>query len=148
MNVFNFTGNIGKDCETRYTPNGKAIADFLVAVKSGYGDHEKTTWVTCKLFGKRAEGKLPAALTKGTKVAISGELTNRQYDKQDGSKGYSLEVAVNALDFISKGDSGSQNPNYDPQGSDQSKSYQDQSGGFEDDDIPFMNPYKYMCYLV
>lgn len=105
MNIFIATGYIGKDCEVRVTPNGKSIAGFPLPVKSGYGDHEKTTWIECKLFGKRAEGKLPGMLTKGTKVSVSGELTNRQYDKQDGSNGYSLELAVNDLELMSKSES-------------------------------------------
>lgn len=139
MNLFICSGYIAKDCEVRVTPNGKSIANFSLPVRSGYGDHEKTTWVDCKLFGKRAEGKLPGMLTKGTKVTVSGELTNRQYDKQDGSKGYSLELAINDLELMSKGSSN------EPQ---QQNATPDHQGGDFDDDIPFANPYKRSEYIV
>ena len=50
-----------------------AIASFPLAISSGYGNNQKTSWVTCKLFGKRAEA-LAQYLLKGVKVAVSGQL--------------------------------------------------------------------------
>lgn len=99
MNVWNFTGRIGKDCETRYTPGGDAITSFSVAVSSGYGDKEKTSWANCAMFGKRGE-VVAQYLVKGTQVAISGELTNREYTDKDGNKRYSLDVRVNDLTLL------------------------------------------------
>ena len=97
LNVFTASGNIGKDCESRVTPAGKTIAQFSLPVKSGYGENEKTSWVTCKLFGVKAE-KLPQYLTKGTKVTVSGEFVLEQWEK-DGVKHSMPCVLVNALDF-------------------------------------------------
>lgn len=97
LNVFTASGNIGKDCESRVTPAGKTIAQFSLPVKSGYGENEKTSWVTCKLFGVKAE-KLPQCLTKGTKVTVSGEFVLEQWEK-DGVKHSMPCVLVNALDF-------------------------------------------------
>ena len=105
LNVFTASGNIGKDCESRVTPAGKTIASFSLPVKSGYGENEKTSWVTCKLFGVKAE-KLPQYLTKGTKVTVSGEFVLEQWEK-DGVKHSMPCVIVNSLDFGgSKADSG------------------------------------------
>ncbi|MCP4101104.1 MAG: single-stranded DNA-binding protein, partial [Lentisphaerae bacterium] len=50
--------------EVRHTPNGKSIGEVSVACMSGYGEHEKTSWIRCKLFGDRAV-KLSEYLTKG-----------------------------------------------------------------------------------
>ena len=97
LNVFTASGNIGKDCESRVTQGGKTIASFSLPVKSGYGENEKTSWVTCKLFGVKAE-KLPQYLTKGTKVTVSGEFVLEQWEK-DGVKHSMPCVLVNALDF-------------------------------------------------
>ena len=97
LNVFTASGNIGKDCESRMTQSGKTIASFSLPVKSGYGENEKTSWVTCKLFGVKAE-KLPQYLTKGTKVTVSGEFVLEQWEK-DGVKHSMPCVIVNALDF-------------------------------------------------
>ena len=105
LNVFTASGNIGKDCESRVTPAGKTIASFSLPVKSGYGENEKTSWVTCKLFGVKAE-KLPQYLTKGIKVTVSGEFVLEQWEK-DGVKHSMPCVIVNALDFGgSKAESG------------------------------------------
>ncbi len=100
MNNWNFTGNLGKSAEIKATQGGKTVCTFSVAVTSGYGDNQKTTWANCALFGKRAEGQLPQYLVQGQKVAISGELTLESWDKQDGSKGTALKVMVNSLDLI------------------------------------------------
>ena len=97
LNVFTASGNIGKDCESRVTPAGKTTASFSLPVKSGYGENEKTSWVTCKLFGVKAE-KLPQYLTKGTKVTVSGEFVLEQWEK-DGVKHSMPCVIVNSLDF-------------------------------------------------
>lgn len=100
MNQYLFTGRLGRDQETRYTNSGMAICNFTVAVDYGYGDKKGTNWVRCALFGKRAEGKLPQYLIKGTQVAISGELQVREYDDKDGNKKTSVEVNVSTLDLI------------------------------------------------
>lgn len=99
MNVFTFTGNIGKDAEVRHTPSGHAVCSFSVAVKAGFGDKATTSWIRCTLWGKRAEGKLAGYLVKGAQVAVSGEFSSREYEYQ-GSTRTSLEVNVNELDLI------------------------------------------------
>ena len=96
MNVFSFTGNLGNPAEQRFTNDGKSVVGFSVAVKSGYGGKVVTTWVKCSMWGKAGEAVLPY-LTKGQMVACSGELSLREYQNKDGSKGFSLEVNVNSL---------------------------------------------------
>ena len=127
MNLFAFTGNLGKGAETRQA-GSSTVCSFSVAVQSGYGDKQTTTWVRCNLWGKRAEGKLPGYLTTGQQVAITGELSNREYEK-DGQKRYSLEVNVNSLDLIGK--AGESKPAQNAPASDNS------GGGSIEDDIPF-----------
>jgi single-strand DNA-binding protein len=78
MNVFTFTGNLGKECRT--ANNGTAVCNFAVAVKSGFGDNVTTLWVDCALWGKQAESKLVNYLVKGQQVAISGELGMREHE--------------------------------------------------------------------
>jgi len=99
MNKFLFTGNLGKDAEVRFTADQKAICTFSVAVKSGYGDKEKANWVNCVLFGARASGRLPGYLVKGSQVAISGELSIDEWEK-DGVKNKAVKVVVDGLDLI------------------------------------------------
>ena len=99
MNLFTFTGNLGNPAEVKALPSGSTVCEFSVAVKSGYGDKEKTNWVRCAMFGKKAEGQLPSYLQKGTQVAISGELELQEWEGQNG-KGAALSVRVENLDLI------------------------------------------------
>lgn len=99
MNLFTFTGNLGKDAEVKFLSSGTPVCEFSVAVKSGYGDKEKTNWVRCAMFGKKSEGQLPSYLQKGTQVAISGELELQEWEGQNG-KGAALSVRVENLDLI------------------------------------------------
>lgn len=99
MNIYNFIGGIGRDCETRFTPKGDAVTSFSVAVNSGYGDKAMTSWINCNLWGKQAESLAPY-LKKGTKVAVSGDLTLRPYTTKDGAEKTSADVRVNSLTLL------------------------------------------------
>jgi len=134
MNNWNFTGNLGGDAEIKSTRTGKTVCSFSVAVASGYGDNQKTTWANCALFGTRAEGKLPQYLVQGQKVAISGEVTLEQWDKPDGSKGTALKVMVNSLDLVGEKKAEQQAPMQQPAHSPAQPAPQTDN---LDDDIPF-----------
>ena len=101
MNQITVIGRLTKDAEVRYTPSGKAIGSFTVASSSGYGDKKKTHFFNCALWGDRAE-KSAQYLLKGTPLTVFGELDLREYDKKDGTKGYSLDVNVSNFEFQGK----------------------------------------------
>ena len=90
MNVLNAIGNISADSEVKQTTKGKPLLSFNFALNSGYGDNQVTTWLRCTLYGDRAEILKPMLL-KGTKIGITGELTNRKWVDKDGAEKYSLE---------------------------------------------------------
>lgn len=100
MNVWNFTGNLGKDSEVLSLPSGGVMCKFSVAVTSGYGDKKKTTWANCGMFGKQAEGALPSYLTQGASVAVTGEVTLEEWKGQDGTTQKSLKVNVLKIDLL------------------------------------------------
>ncbi|HBC6190804.1 TPA: single-stranded DNA-binding protein, partial [Proteus mirabilis] len=112
INTITVSGNLGKDCEQRWTPNGKAVASFSLPVKQGYGEHEKVSWVICKMFGPKAE-KLPEYLTKGTKVTVTGEFVMEEWTSQNGEKKSAPVIIVDQLDF--GGNSGNQTGSQKPQ---------------------------------
>ncbi|WP_272663369.1 single-stranded DNA-binding protein [Providencia sp. PROV134] len=143
INTITASGNLGKDCEQRWTPNGKAVASFSLPVKQGYGEHEKVSWVICKMFGTKAE-KLPEYLTKGTKVTVTGEFVMEEWTSQNGEKKSAPVIIINQLDFGGSGNqAGSQRalqPTQQPQQSQQQQQTAPQN--IEppldfDDDIPF-----------
>jgi len=101
-NVFSFTGAIGRDAEVRTTPNGQPVLNFTVANNIGFGDRQKTLWIRVTLWGKRAEGSLQNYLKKGQQVFVSGELSQNEYQKQDGTTGTSLELNANIIDLVGR----------------------------------------------
>jgi single-strand DNA-binding protein len=101
MNNWNFTGNLGRDAESRYTQSGDAVVSFTTAVKSGFGEKATTTWVNCSMWGKRGEA-VAEYLKKGALVGVSGEVALREYQDKDGQKRSSLDVRVNDLTLLGK----------------------------------------------
>lgn len=90
MNNITIAGQLGRDAEVRYLPNGDAVANFSVA--DSQGKEKPTIWWNCQLFGKRAES-LSQYLTKGQSVTVSGNITQRTYQK-DGVDKTAMEIRV------------------------------------------------------
>lgn len=90
MNSITIAGQIGRDAETRYLPNGDPVASFSVA--DSQGKDKPTIWWRCSLFGKRAESLAPYLL-KGQAVTVSGTVTEREYQK-DGDTKKAMEIRV------------------------------------------------------
>ena len=103
INLFIASGNLGKDIAVQFTPNGKCIGTFSLPVKSGWGEHEKVSWVRCKLLGDRAE-KLSPYLKKGLKVTVHGKFELEQWEK-DGVKHSMPCIIIDNVDLPAKGDS-------------------------------------------
>jgi len=129
MNNITIAGQLGRDAEMRYLPNGEPICNFSVA--DSMGKDKPTIWWRCSLFGKRAEA-LSKYLVKGTSVTVTGNITEREYDK-DGVKMKAMDVRVSDVAL-----QGSRFPAADalPEAS---KAPAKPSSGFEDmdSDIPF-----------
>ena len=137
MNSWNFTGNLGNDCEQRYTQSGDSVVSFSVGVKSGFGDKATTTWAKCAMFGKRGEAVAPY-LKKGTLVGVVGEVNNREYQDKEGQKRYSLDVRVNDLTLLGgKSDRSESTPIQPKQEPRNAQGAPKTSFDGMDDDIPF-----------
>ncbi len=101
-NVFSFTGTVGRDAEVRSTPSGQMVLNVTVANNIGFGDRQQTLWIRVALWGKRAEGQLQNYLKKGQQVFVSGELSQREYQANDGTTRTSLELNANVIDLVGK----------------------------------------------
>lgn len=106
-NVFSFTGTLGRDAERKHI-SGFTLLEFAVANNIGYGDKQKTLWVRCQVWGKRAEGALGDYLTKGTKVFVSGELDLNEYQGKDGTNKSTLTLNANIVELCSKKEAATQ----------------------------------------
>tara|TARA_R110000803_G_scaffold210829_1_gene284065 strand:+ start:8391 stop:8792 length:402 start_codon:yes stop_codon:yes gene_type:complete len=131
LSNYSATGNIGRDVETRQA-GSSTVATFPLAVTTGFGERQKTMWVRCNLWGARATGGLIQYLTKGTQVAVSGELTENAFTGNDGIEKKSLELNINSIDLIG----GKKEPSSAPQ---QQRQAPAMAGPVDDmdDDIPF-----------
>jgi len=104
-------GRLGKDPAVKYTPSGRAVANFSIATNEAWtkeGEkHEQTDWHNIVLWGKTAEiaGQY---LVKGSRVFIEGKLRTRQYDK-DGQTHYMTEVIGDRLEFLDSKPQGQDN---------------------------------------
>lgn len=79
MKNITIAGNVGKDAVTRTTPNGDKVTSWSIAVEERQGQEKRSIWFDCSLWGKRGES-LCQYITKGGKVAVSGELSTREHE--------------------------------------------------------------------
>src|SRR5437867_2754490 len=98
-------GNLARDPELRYTPQGSAVCNFPVATserrKNASGEQEEiTTWFRVSTWGRQAE-LANECLTKGKPVYIEGRLRVEEYTDREGKQRASLEVNATDVQFIS-----------------------------------------------
>lgn len=95
LNVVTFTGRVANDPELKFTGGGQAVLEVRFAVGGRKKVREQwedtVTWLRTTMFGKRAEG-LAKILVKGERIAVTGKLEVREFDRKDGTKGTSVEV--------------------------------------------------------
>jgi len=96
-------GNLTRDPELRFTPAGAAVADFTVASTARTFDRQTSEWkdgdtlfIRCSAWRALAEN-VAGSLTKGTRVIVTGALKVREYERQDGGRGTSVEMTVDEV---------------------------------------------------
>jgi single-strand DNA-binding protein len=131
-------GNVGRDPELNYTPQGIAVCKFSVAVNkvTGKGEtrKEKTTWFRVSLWRERAE-TASQYIKKGMKIMVIGEVDVNAYIDKAGAAQATLELTANDFKFLdSRENSGGGGGEYTParqQTSQRGEEYDDPN------DIPF-----------
>lgn len=142
-------GNLGRDPEIRYMPNGDAAANMNVATtdkwKNKQGEpQERTEWHRVTMFGKVAE-VCGEYLKKGSPVYFEGRLQTRKWQDKDGQDRYTTEIVADRMQMLGSKSDGGDSGRYQgaktgsqPQAA--APSTQEKlPGGFDDmeDDIPF-----------
>lgn len=131
MNVFSCEGRIVADAQLRTTNSGQQLASFRIASNVGYGDNASTLWIDCTIWGQRAE-KVVQSLVKGQQIFVNGELSERTWQKDDGTEGRALQLRVGDFSY-GKSKGGEQGGMSDSTGN----SNTNNGGGMDDDEIPF-----------
>ncbi len=136
-------GNLGRDPEMRYTPNGTAVTQMSIATSRKWTDasgtlKEETAWFRVSVFGKQAE-TCNQYLAKGRKVLVEGDLVvdektggPRVYQRKDGTYGASFEVRATTVRFLSPKGEGGDNGSFGGV-----SSIPSDSGSMSEEELPF-----------
>ena len=142
VNKVILVGNLGRDPELKYTPNGTAVANFTVATNEVWKDkdgqkQEHTEWHKIVVFGKMAE-TAGQFLAKGRQVYIEGSIRSRTYKDKEGADKSVFEIKADSLVLLGKGGEGGgqrPSPHEMPQRSQPPAGEPNDFSG--DDEIPF-----------
>lgn len=133
-------GNLGRDPEMRYMPDGTAVTSFSVATNRRWTDRasgqpvDETTWFRVSVWGRQAE-TANQYLSRGRKVLIEGVLVPdratggpKLFTRQDGTVGSSFEVRADSIRFLG---------GREDDGGYSDDDYTEGAPAHEEDDIPF-----------
>jgi single-strand DNA-binding protein len=145
FNKIIIVGNLGRDPELRYTPQGTPVCSFSLATNEKRKDktgemQDLTTWFKVTLWGRQAE-TASQYLTKGKPIYIEGRLRVEEWTDRDGKPRHTLEVHATEMQFIGSGGGGagggggrSEEPHAErPAASEPATGHADTA----DDDVPF-----------
>ena len=143
-------GNLGRDPELRFLPNGDAVCNFSIATTDSWKDkagekQEKTEWHNIVMYRKLAEiaGEY---LKKGRPVYLEGRLQTRKWQTKDGQDRYTTEIVADNMQMLGGRDAGTQSTsknefNQEPKKNDSTSKTDDSSAASSfdefEDDIPF-----------
>jgi single-strand DNA-binding protein len=105
VNKVILVGNLGRDPEVRYSPNGSAVANVTIATSESWKDkntgekQERTEWHRIVFFGRLAEiaGEY---LKKGAQIYIEGRLQTRKWQDKEGHDRYTTEIVANDMQML------------------------------------------------
>ncbi len=145
FNKIILVGNLGRDPELRYTPQGTPVCSFTVATNEKRKDRagemqDFTTWFRVTLWGRQAE-TASQYLTKGRPVYIEGRIRLEEWTDRDNKQRYTLEVHATDMQFIGQGARADESSAGSSSRSPSPKNTQTENHPLErdlsDDDIPF-----------
>jgi single-strand DNA-binding protein len=105
FNKIILVGNLGRDPELRYTPDGTPVCSFSLATNERRRDratgenNDVTTWFRVTVWRRQAE-VASQYLTRGKSIYIEGRLRVEEYTDRDGKMRHSLEVTATDMQFI------------------------------------------------
>lgn len=135
LNKVQLIGNLGRDPEVRYTPNGTAVANVSLATTSTWKDkdsgerQEETEWHRVVFFGRLAE-VVGEYMKKGSPMYVEGRLRTRKWDK-DGQDHYSTEIVADEMQMLGAKREDGRSPAL-PQQTTATRQYE-----YGDSDVPF-----------
>jgi len=129
VKTITIAGGITRDAVPRTTQDGENVTSFSVAVSEGFGDKKRSVYFDCSLWGKRGSALSPH-LTKGSRVAVSGDLSTREHN----GKTY-LTIRASEVTLLGGGEK-REHVNMPP-GYEGTAAAEADRGRIPDDEIPF-----------
>jgi len=104
LNSFVGIGRLTRDPELRYTPSGKAVCKFGLAINRNYRNQEgnnveDTLFINVSAWGRQAE-HCSQFLKKGRRVAVNGELKSNNWQDREGNKRVTYEINARSVQFL------------------------------------------------
>ena len=117
VNKVILVGNLGRDPEVRFMPNGEAVCNFSIATTDSWKDkagakQERTEWHNIVMYRKLAEiaGEY---LKKGRPVYVEGRLQTRKWQTKEGQDRYTTEIIADQMQMLGGRDGAGSNASYD-----------------------------------
>ncbi len=104
LNCFIGVGRLTRDPELRYTPSGRAVCKFGLAINRSYKNQEgnnveDTLFINVSVWGKQAE-YCSQFLKKGRRIALNGELRSNNWQDREGNKRVTFEISARTIQFL------------------------------------------------
>lgn len=152
LNKCTLIGRVGRDAEMRYMQNGNAVANLSIATSETWKDKssgdkkEATEWHRCVFFDRLAE-VVGEYAKKGTLIYVEGKLKTRKWTDKDGAEKYTTEIHCHEMKLLSARQSSGERDDGEresrPAQREQARPAQRPApDSFDDDSIPFNNPYR------
>lgn len=100
LNKVTLIGNLGRDPEIKFLPDGTKIANFSIATSDVWKDKttgerkEKTEWHRIAVYNERLSDVVEKYIKKGSKVYVEGQLQTRKWTDQAGAERYTTEIVI------------------------------------------------------
>ena len=135
INKVILVGNLGKDPELRYTPNGTAVATFPLATSSRWKDsagesQQRTDWHRIVTWGRQAE-VCNEYLKKGSQVYLEGRIQYRSFDDKEGNRRFVTEIIARLVQILGRKEPEVSLP------AEQIAEVEKEAPGEEEEDLPF-----------
>lgn len=148
MNFIQIAGRVGRDPETRFTPDGKKVISFSIATNRKRKGQEETVWYRVTIWGDQYDNMMPY-IKKGTALIVVGDLDAGLYTDKEGKPQVSLDINAKMITFSpfggksdSKEEGGHGSTSHNEYSSETQRgtgSYQpaSSSNSFNEEDLPF-----------
>jgi len=135
-NIAVLQGNLTKNAELLYAPNGTAIGKFTIAVNRKIKEKEETLFMDCTIFGKYAESMVKY-LSKGRKITVNGYLRQENWVDNNGNKRSKIVLIVDNIAFCSSNNNSNSENSQNSTSNTQESSTDYNSINIDEEDIPF-----------